>query len=88
VLSALLWANISRVVRGVVLSLREQEYIEAARAMGASDARIILRHLIPNALGTIIVAATITVATMATIAADLPPRCNNVPDFRTDAIMG
>lgn len=62
VLSALLWANISRVVRGVVLSLREQEYIEAARAMGASDARIILRHLIPNALGTIIVAATITVA--------------------------
>jgi ABC-type dipeptide/oligopeptide/nickel transport system permease subunit len=63
VLAALLWANISRVVRGVVLSLREQEYIEAARAMGASDARIILRHLIPNALGTIIVAATITVAT-------------------------
>jgi ABC-type dipeptide/oligopeptide/nickel transport system permease subunit len=63
VLSALLWANISRIVRGVVLSLREQEYIEAARAMGASDARIILRHLIPNALGTIIVAATITVAT-------------------------
>jgi ABC-type dipeptide/oligopeptide/nickel transport system permease subunit len=63
VLAALLWANISRVVRGVVLSLREQEYIEAARAMGASDVRIILRHLIPNALGTIIVAATITVAT-------------------------
>jgi len=63
VLSALLWANISRIVRGVVLSLREQEYIEAARAMGASDMRIILRHLIPNALGTIIVAATITVAT-------------------------
>jgi len=58
VLSALLWANISRIVRGVVLSLREQEYIEAARAMGASDMRIILRHLIPNALGTIIVAAT------------------------------
>jgi ABC-type dipeptide/oligopeptide/nickel transport system permease subunit len=62
VLSSLLWANISRIVRGVVLSLREQEYIEAARAMGASDARIILRHLIPNALGTIIVAATIAVA--------------------------
>ena len=62
VLSALIWANISRIVRGVVLSLREQEYIEAARAMGATDARIILRHLIPNALGTIIVAATITVA--------------------------
>jgi len=62
VLSALLWASISRIVRGVVLSLREQEYVEAARAMGASDIRIILRHLIPNALGSIIVAATIAVA--------------------------
>jgi ABC-type dipeptide/oligopeptide/nickel transport system permease subunit len=63
VLSALGWATISRVVRGVVLSLREREFIEAARAMGASDLRIIVRHLLPNALGTIIVAATITIAT-------------------------
>jgi peptide/nickel transport system permease protein len=63
VLSALAWAAIARVVRGVVLSLREQEYIEAARAMGASDWRIIVRHLVPNALGTVIVAATITIAT-------------------------
>jgi ABC-type dipeptide/oligopeptide/nickel transport system permease subunit len=63
VLAALGWAAISRVVRGVVLSLREQEFIEAARAMGASDLRIIIRHLVPNALGTVIVAATITIAT-------------------------
>jgi glutathione transport system permease protein len=63
VLTALGWAAISRVVRGVVLSLREQEFIEAARAMGASDLRIILRHLVPNALGTVIVAATVTIAT-------------------------
>jgi ABC-type dipeptide/oligopeptide/nickel transport system permease subunit len=63
VLTALGWAAISRVVRGVVLSLREQEFIEAARAMGASDLRIIVRHLVPNALGTVIVAATITIAT-------------------------
>jgi peptide/nickel transport system permease protein len=63
VLAALGWAAISRVVRGVVLSLREQEYVEAARAMGASDWRIIVRHLVPNALGTVIVAATITIAT-------------------------
>lgn len=62
VLAGLLWANIARVVRGVVLSLREQEYIEAARAMGATDTRIILRHLLPNALGTIIVSATVTLA--------------------------
>jgi peptide/nickel transport system permease protein len=56
------WPIYSRVVRGVVLSLREQEFIEAARAMGASDARIVLRHLIPNAMGPIIVAATIVAA--------------------------
>jgi ABC-type dipeptide/oligopeptide/nickel transport system permease subunit len=62
VIAALQWASISRVVRGVVLSLREQEFIEAARALGASDIRIIFRHLIPNALGVVIVSATILVA--------------------------
>jgi peptide/nickel transport system permease protein len=63
ILAALTWPYISRVVRGVVLSLREQEFIEAARALGASDARIVFRHLLPNALGPIIVVATISVAT-------------------------
>jgi glutathione transport system permease protein len=56
------WPIFSRVVRGVVLSLREQEFIEAARAMGASDARIVMRHLLPNVTGPIIVAATIVAA--------------------------
>lgn len=56
------WTGTSRVVRGVVLSLREQEFIEAARAMGATDARIIFRHLLPNASGPIIVAGTLSVA--------------------------
>ncbi|WP_306215607.1 ABC transporter permease [Actinoplanes sp. RD1] len=63
VLGALTWPYVSRVVRGVVLSLREQEFIESARALGAGNARIILRHLLPNALGTIIVTATLTIAT-------------------------
>jgi peptide/nickel transport system permease protein len=63
ILAALTWPYVSRVVRGVVLSLREQEFIEAARALGASDSRIIVRHLLPNALGPIIVSATILVAT-------------------------
>lgn len=63
VISGLTWAYVSRVVRSTVLSLREKEYIEAARALGASDARIIFRHLLPNALGPIIVNATILVAT-------------------------
>jgi peptide/nickel transport system permease protein len=62
VIAALQWAYVARVARGVVLSLREKEFVEAARALGASDARIILRHLLPNALGAIIVNGTILVA--------------------------
>ena len=62
VIAGLYWAYVSRVVRGVVLSLREKEFIEAAKALGATDTRIILRHLVPNALGPIIVNATILVA--------------------------
>jgi peptide/nickel transport system permease protein len=62
VLAALSWMSIARVVRGVFLSLREKEFVEAARALGASDSRIIFRHLLPNATGAIIVNATVTVA--------------------------
>ncbi|MGH3896760.1 MAG: ABC transporter permease [Pseudonocardiaceae bacterium] len=62
VITGLFWAYVARVVRGVVLSLREKEFIEAAKALGASDARIIFRHLVPNALGSVIVNATILVA--------------------------
>jgi ABC-type dipeptide/oligopeptide/nickel transport system permease subunit len=62
VLAALQWTYIARVVRGQFLSLREKEFVEAARALGASDRRIIFRHLLPNATGSIIVNATITVA--------------------------
>jgi ABC-type dipeptide/oligopeptide/nickel transport system permease subunit len=62
VIAGLYWAYVSRVARGVVLSLREKEFVEAARALGASDWRIISRHLIPNALGSVIVNATILVA--------------------------
>jgi peptide/nickel transport system permease protein len=57
------WPSIARVVRGQFLSLREKEYVEAARALGASSGRIIGRHLIPNVLGSIIVNATVTVST-------------------------
>jgi ABC-type dipeptide/oligopeptide/nickel transport systems, permease components len=62
VIAGLYWAYVSRVARGVVLSLREKEFVEAAKALGATDTRIILRHLVPNALGSIIVNATILVA--------------------------
>jgi peptide/nickel transport system permease protein len=62
ILGLLGWVIMARVVRGVVLSLREQEFIEAARAMGAGTARIVLRHLLPNAAGVIIVQATLDIA--------------------------
>jgi ABC-type dipeptide/oligopeptide/nickel transport system permease subunit len=60
-LAALIWTSIARVVRGSFLSLREKEYVEAARAAGAGDARIILRHMLPNTVGPIVVAATLTI---------------------------
>jgi peptide/nickel transport system permease protein len=62
IISALTWPYVSRIMRGVVLSLREKEFVEAARALGASDSRIIFRHLLPNAAGTIIVTVTVQVA--------------------------
>jgi peptide/nickel transport system permease protein len=62
VIGGLYWAYVARVARGVVLSLREKEFVEAARALGAGDARIIFRHLMPNALGSVIVNATVLVS--------------------------
>jgi peptide/nickel transport system permease protein len=62
ILALLFWTGIARVVRGIFLSLREKEYVEAAKAAGAGDARIIFRHILPNSLGPIIVNMTLTVA--------------------------
>lgn len=53
----------ARIVRGSILSVKEQEYIEAARSVGAGDLRIILRHIVPNCLAPIIVQATMSIAT-------------------------
>jgi peptide/nickel transport system permease protein len=61
ILSVFGWTTVARLVRGQILSLKSQEFVEAGRAMGASEARLILRHLIPNALAPVIVAATLTV---------------------------
>jgi len=55
------WTGVARLVRGQILSLRTLEFVQAARAMGASGPRIILRHLLPNALAPVIVAATLAV---------------------------
>ena len=62
VLGAVTWTGLARLVRGEFLSLREKEFVEAARAMGASSGRIIFRHILPNTLGVIIVSATLAVA--------------------------
>jgi ABC-type dipeptide/oligopeptide/nickel transport system permease subunit len=71
VLAALSWTYVARVVRGVFLSLREKEYVEAAKALGASDTRIIFKHLLPNTTGPIIVNATVAVAVAILIEASL-----------------
>ena len=61
VLIILGWATLLRLVRAAVLSVRQAEYVDAARALGASNFRIIRRHILPNSLAPVIVYATITV---------------------------
>ncbi|OGC03861.1 peptide ABC transporter permease [candidate division WOR-1 bacterium RIFOXYA12_FULL_43_27] len=56
------WMGVARLVRGEFLTLRERQYVEAARAIGCSDFRIIFRHILPNAQAPIIVAATLGMA--------------------------
>jgi peptide/nickel transport system permease protein len=55
------WATEARVIRGMVMSIKEQEYVIAARAMGFSNARIIIRHILPNTFSFVIVTATLSV---------------------------
>jgi ABC-type dipeptide/oligopeptide/nickel transport system permease subunit len=62
ILAALFWTGLARIVRGTFLSLREKEYVEAAKAAGSGDMRIMFRHILPNTLGPIIVNATLVVA--------------------------
>ena len=61
-LAAIFWMGQARVVRGQVLALREREFVEAARSIGASPKRVVFRHIIPNCLGPIFVGATLGVA--------------------------
>jgi oligopeptide transport system permease protein len=60
-LGAVSWLNMARIVRGQVLSLRTRPFVEASRALGASHARIILRHILPNVAGIIVVYLALTV---------------------------
>jgi peptide/nickel transport system permease protein len=71
ILALLFWTPLARIVRGTFLSLREKEYVEAAKASGAGDGRIIVRHMLPNTLGPIIVNATLIVAAAILVEAAL-----------------
>ncbi len=62
VIGGLRWMPVARLVRAQILSIREKEFVEAARALGASRLRMVLNHILPNALGPVIVAGTIDVA--------------------------
>lgn len=55
------WLTSARIVRGQILSLREQDYATAAQALGASDFRVLFRHLVPNALAPLVVLATLQI---------------------------
>lgn len=66
-----MWVEVARVVRGQVLSLREKEFVEAGKALGFNDKRIILRHIIPNVLGPVIVISAINFAAAILIEAGL-----------------
>lgn len=61
-LMALLWTSVARVVRATVRSLRSNEYVEAAEASGASGLRVLFRHVLPNATGSVIVSGTTVIA--------------------------
>lgn len=57
------WPQTARIIRSVVLSVREKEYVEAARAIGSGHLKIVMRHILPNALGAIVVSATLSIGT-------------------------
>ena len=65
------WVTYARIVRGQVLALREREFIEATRALGSNDFRIILRHILPNVVGSVVVISTLTISTMILAEASL-----------------
>jgi ABC-type dipeptide/oligopeptide/nickel transport system permease subunit len=71
ILALFFWTALARIVRGIFLSLREKEYVEAAKAAGAGDLRIMMRHILPNAVGPIVVNATLVVGTAILVEAAL-----------------
>ncbi|MCY0863572.1 MAG: ABC transporter permease, partial [Sulfobacillus sp.] len=84
VIAVVSWFGVARLVRGEVLSLKQREYVEAARALGTGNLRIMLRHLLPNVMGVVVVATTLqvanailTVAGLSFLGLGLPPPTPN-----------
>jgi peptide/nickel transport system permease protein len=71
ILALFFWTGLARIVRGVFLSLREKEYVEAAKAAGSGDLRIMFRHILPNTLGPIVVNGTLSVGAAIIVEAAL-----------------
>lgn len=71
VLVVFLWAGFARIVRSETISLAEREFVIAARTIGASDARIMARHILPNLVNSIVILATLNVATVIIVEASL-----------------
>jgi oligopeptide transport system permease protein len=65
------WPQIARIARGAVITAKQQDYVQAARALGASSTRMLLRHITPNALAPVIVVATIALGTFISLEATL-----------------
>ena len=66
-----MWVNVARIVRGQVFAVKEREYVEAATALGYRDSRIILRHILPNIIGPVMVIAASNFASAIVIEAGL-----------------
>ncbi|HUZ03527.1 MAG TPA: ABC transporter permease [Thermomicrobiaceae bacterium] len=71
VIAAVSWMGLSRLIRGEIMSLKRRDYVEAARVVGASDTRIIARHIVPNVLPIVIVWATLAVPVFIIVEASL-----------------
>ncbi|MFJ5179065.1 ABC transporter permease [Streptomyces griseoviridis] len=65
------WPQISRIARGSVITVKQNDYVQAARALGASNSRLLLRHIAPNAVAPVIVVATIALGTFISLEATL-----------------
>ncbi|CAG4904935.1 MULTISPECIES: ABC transporter permease [Acidithrix] len=93
VISAVSWLSPARLVRGEALTLRVRDYVKAVRVMGGGSRRIVVRHIIPNAIGTIVVNATFQIAdailimaTLSYLGLGLPPPAANWGSMLSDGV--